>query len=96
MTDMDRRETPPAYIRRHWAKSDRREPARVHLLEHHLADVGACFEALLGQPTIRKRLARTGGAGGPGPGNGLTPVGSGRSPRHRQGEHGVPDADLET
>ena len=34
---------------------------RIHLLEHHLADVGACFEALLEQPTIRKRLAHAGG-----------------------------------
>ena len=33
----------------------------MHLLEHHLADVGACFEALLAQPTIRRRLARTAG-----------------------------------
>ena len=33
----------------------------MHLLEHHLADVGACFEALLAQPTIRERLARSGG-----------------------------------
>jgi len=31
------------------------------LLEHHLADVGACFEALLAQPTILQRLARTAG-----------------------------------
>ena len=31
------------------------------MLEHHLADVGACFEALLAQPTIRQRLARTAG-----------------------------------
>ena len=30
-------------------------------MEHHLADVAACFEALLAQPTIRKRLARAGG-----------------------------------
>ena len=51
----------PAYTLHQWAKSDRSEPGRIHLLEHHLADVGACFEALLGQPTIRKRLARTGG-----------------------------------
>ena len=40
-------EIAPAYTRRHWAKSDRRQPGRIHLLEHHLADVGACFEALL-------------------------------------------------
>ena len=54
-------ETMPAYTRRHWAKSDRRDPLRIHLLEHHLADVGACFEGLLRQPTIRQRLARTAG-----------------------------------
>ena len=52
--------TPPIYTRRHWAKSDRQQPERIHLLEHHLADVGACFEALLKQPTIRKRLAHAG------------------------------------
>ena len=54
-------ETMPAYTQRHWAKSDRETPGRIHLLEHHLADVGACFEELLRQPTIRQRLARTGG-----------------------------------
>ena len=53
--------TQPVYAYRHWAKSDRAEPGRIHLLEHHLADVGACFEALLEQPTIRKRLAHAGG-----------------------------------
>ena len=51
----------PGYTRHHWAKSDRSNPGRIHLLEHHLADVGACFEALLEQPTIRRRLARTAG-----------------------------------
>ena len=51
----------PAYTRYHWAKSDWEDPRRIHLLEHHLADVGACFEALMRQPTIRKRLATTGG-----------------------------------
>ena len=50
----------PVYTRRHWAKFDR-ESRRIHLLEHHLADVGACFEALLAQPNIRRRLARSGG-----------------------------------
>ena len=30
------------------------------MLEHHLADVGACFAALLAQPTIRRRLAAAG------------------------------------
>ena len=44
-----------------WGKADRKNPDRIHLLEHHLADVGACFEALLDQPTIRRRLARTAG-----------------------------------
>ena len=51
------------YTRRHWAKWDRHAaapPGRIHLLEHHLADVGACFEALLEQPSIRKRLACAG------------------------------------
>ena len=58
MTHTDRA---PAYISRHWAKSDRQDRRRIHLLEHHLADVGACFEALLAQPTIRRRLAHTAG-----------------------------------
>ena len=51
----------PVYTQYHWGKSDRQDQQRVHLLEHHLADVAACFEALLAQPTIRKRLARAGG-----------------------------------
>ena len=49
------------YTRHHWAKSDRQDQSRIHLLEHHLADVGACLEALLHQPTIRTRLAQTAG-----------------------------------
>ena len=53
--------TPAAYTQVFWAKSDRENPQRIHLLEHHMADVGACFEALLAQPTIRQRLARAGG-----------------------------------
>ena len=52
--------TAPAYTRYFWAKSDRNNPQRIHLLEHHMADVGACLEALLAQPTIRRRLARSG------------------------------------
>ena len=52
---------PNAYTRAHWAKSDRQNPGRIHLLEHHLADVGACMEALLSQPTIRHRLASAAG-----------------------------------
>ena len=53
----------PHYTRRFWAKSEPRDgyPKRIHLLEHHLADVGACFEALLTQPSIRRNLARSGG-----------------------------------
>ena len=52
-------EDTPAYTRLFWAKADRQAPERIHLLEHHLADVGACFEALLAQPIISQRLART-------------------------------------
>lgn len=55
------RESLPVYTQYHWGKSDRQNPQRIHLLEHHLADVAACFDALLKQPTIRKRLARAGG-----------------------------------
>ena len=51
---------PAAYTQAFWAKSDRENPQRIHLLEHHMADVGACFEALLAQPTIRQRLAQAG------------------------------------
>ena len=51
----------PAYTRLFWAKADRQAPERIHLLEHHLADVGACFKALLSQRTIQHRLARTAG-----------------------------------
>ena len=60
---MTNTESSPAYTRFHWAKAEPRDgyPKRIHLLEHHLADVGACFEALLDQPTIRQRLARSGG-----------------------------------
>ena len=56
----DRSQKTPSYTKRHWAKSDRKNPDRIHLLEHHLADVGACFEALTAQPTIRQRLAKAG------------------------------------
>ena len=60
MTDSERA---PAYTRLFWAKAypyRKRGPERIHLLEHHLADVGACLEALLAQQTIRNRLARSG------------------------------------
>ena len=52
------------YTRSFWAKAHpyrQRRPDRIHLLEHHLADVGATFEALISQPTIRNRLAQSGG-----------------------------------
>ena len=52
------------YLDQFWAKARpqrTRGPERIHLLEHHLADVGACLEALLRQPTIRRRLACTAG-----------------------------------
>ena len=48
------------YTERHWGKADRKDRDRIHLLEHHLVDVAACFEALLGVPTIRDRLAKAG------------------------------------
>ena len=48
------------YLQHHWAKA-RQNPTDIHLLEHHLADVGTCFEALLEQPLIRRRLANAGG-----------------------------------
>ena len=57
-------ENGPGYTRKFWAKAQpyrQQGPERIHLLEHHLADVGACFEALLAQPNIRQRLARSGG-----------------------------------
>ena len=61
---MTQSDNPPIYTRSFWAKAypyRQRGPERIHLLEHHLADVGACFEALLAQPTIRQRLAHAGG-----------------------------------
>ena len=54
----------PNYTRHFWAKAQpygKLGPERIHLLEHHLADVGACFKSLMEIPTIRKRLATTGG-----------------------------------
>ena len=60
---MTNTESSPAYTHRFWAKAEPHQghPKRIHLLEHHLADVGVSFEALLAQPTIRQRLARSGG-----------------------------------
>lgn len=54
----------PRYLDQFWAKARSyrtQGPEGIHLLEHHLADVGACLEALLGQPTVRLRLAHTAG-----------------------------------
>lgn len=54
---------PPIYTRRFWAKARpyrQPGPESIHLLEHHLADVGACFEALVAQSTIGQRLAQAG------------------------------------
>ncbi len=47
-----------------WGKLDRDPSAgsvEWHPLVDHCADVAACFEALLAQPVIRRRLASTGG-----------------------------------
>ena len=49
------------YTKRFWGKADRENPDRIHLLEHHLADVASCLEVLLQQPIIRQRLAQTAG-----------------------------------
>ena len=52
------------YTHLFWAKAHpykMQGPERIHLLEHHLADVSACMEALLAQPTIRRRLATAAG-----------------------------------
>ena len=57
---MSQNEHSRVYTRQHWAKADKKGMGAVHLLEHHLADVGACFEMLVVQPTIRHRLAHTG------------------------------------
>ena len=44
-----------------WGKFDEAS-GRTHRLEHHCADVAACFEALLRVPVLRARFARTAGA----------------------------------
>ena len=45
-----------------WGKFDQ-ETGRFHRLEHHCADVAACFEALLREPVLRARFASAAGAG---------------------------------
>ena len=42
-----------------WAKFE--PPASFHRLEHHCADVAACFEALLRDPVLRHRFERAAG-----------------------------------
>ncbi|MYJ73789.1 MAG: CRISPR-associated helicase Cas3', partial [Gammaproteobacteria bacterium] len=44
-----------------WGKFDQ-ETGRFHRLEHHCADVAACFEVLLREPVLRARFARAAGA----------------------------------
>ncbi len=44
-----------------WGKFDK-SSGRVHRLEHHCADVAACFEALLRDPVLRMRFVRAAGA----------------------------------
>ena len=46
----------PAYTGNFWAKSDRGDPQRIHLLEHHLADVGA-WPAAAGATTWTRQLS---------------------------------------
>ncbi|MCY4635396.1 MAG: CRISPR-associated endonuclease Cas3'' [Acidobacteria bacterium] len=43
-----------------WGKFDK-SSGRVHRLEHHCADVAACFEALLGDPVLRARFVKAAG-----------------------------------
>ena len=45
-----------------WGKYE--SPGRYHRLEHHCADVAACFEVLLREPVVRARFARAAGEGG--------------------------------
>ena len=46
-----------------WGKFDK-SSGRIHRLEHHCADVAACFEALLRDPVLRARFVRAAGANG--------------------------------
>ena len=46
-----------------WGKFDK-SSARIHRLEHHCADVAACFEALLRDPVLRARFVRAAGPDG--------------------------------
>ena len=44
-----------------WGKFDE-SSGRLHRLEHHCADVAACFEALLRDPVLRARFGQAAGA----------------------------------
>ena len=46
-----------------WGKFDEKS-GRIHRLEHHCADVAACFEALLRDPVPRARFVRAAGSDG--------------------------------
>ncbi|MDE2876980.1 MAG: CRISPR-associated helicase Cas3' [Gemmatimonadota bacterium] len=46
-----------------WGKYDPRS-GLTHRLEHHCADVAACFEALLEEPLLRRRFGEAAGGGG--------------------------------
>ena len=46
-----------------WGKFDK-SSGLVHRLEHHCADVAACFEALLRDPVLRARFVQAAGANG--------------------------------
>ena len=46
-----------------WGKFDR-SSGRIHRLEHHCADVAACFEALLRDPVLRARFVQAAGTNG--------------------------------
>ena len=41
-----------------WGKVDRTQPSVSHHLAHHMADVAACFEALIALPVLRSRLEK--------------------------------------
>ena len=45
-----------------WGKFE--PPGQFHRLEHHCADVAACFVALLGDPVLRDRFERASGGAG--------------------------------
>ena len=54
--------TSTATIMDAWGKFQ--EPDRFHRLEHHCADVAACFEVLLADPVLRARFVQAAGRAG--------------------------------